>query len=53
MEAPLNSQSYLPIVRGNSDYSIKIENSDIATADFMGGGSLNFWSIIISGKKKG
>ncbi|MGB3104949.1 hypothetical protein [Sphingobacterium siyangense] len=53
MEAPLNSQSYLPIVRGNSDYSIKIENSDIATADFMGGGSLNFGSIIISGKKKG
>lgn len=53
MEAPLNGQSYLPIVSGNSDYSIKIENSDIATADFVGGGSLSFGSIVISGKKKG
>ena len=53
MEAPLNGQSYLPIVSGNSDYSIKIENSDIATADFIGGGSLNFGTIVISGKKKG
>ena len=53
MSAPLNSQSYLPIVSGNSDYSIKIENSDIATADFIGGGSLNFGTIVISGKKKG
>ncbi|WP_293937241.1 hypothetical protein [Sphingobacterium sp. UBA5996] len=53
MSAPLNSSSYLPIVSGNSDYSIKIENSDIATAEFIGGGNLNFGSIVISGKKKG
>jgi len=53
MEAPLNSYSFLAIVSGNGDYSIDVEDEDIAEATYSQYSGLTFGAIGVQGKKKG
>lgn len=54
-EAPLYQNTYIPIISGNGNYSLEIENNDIieAQADFSTYTGMPFGVIRILGKQKG
>lgn len=54
-EAPLYQNTYIPIISGNGNYSLEIENNDIieAQADFRTYAGIPFGVLRIYGKQKG
>lgn len=54
-EVPVDRSSYIPILSGNGDYTIKVANNDIveAQADFSTYPNMAFGVILIQSKQKG